>query len=79
MNIIKLHVESGKIIKEMGSMSIIGSTRISLITGEREELKKQKTYWFMPYVYEETNIDNEFIIHELPESISEQIVKFIIK
>lgn len=74
---IKLSVESETAIKEMGSMSIQGRTRIILATGEQIEEVKPKTYWFMPFVFEETDIPTEFMMHQLPESIVHQIVEFI--
>ncbi len=74
---IKLSVESKEVITQMGSMSIQGNCKIDLQTGEQEEIIKPKTYWFMPCVFEETNIPNEFMVHELPESITKQILDFI--
>lgn len=74
---LKLSVESEKVLKEMGSMSTQGRTRIYLASGEQSEEVKMKTYWFMPYVFEETAVDTEFMMHELPDSITKQILEFI--
>lgn len=74
---LRLSVESKKVLTEMGSVCTHGRTRIDLNSGEQEELQKQKTYWVMPYIFEETNDDCKFIVHELPESISKQILDFI--
>jgi len=74
---IKLTVEQEATIKEMGSFSLTGRTKIDLSTGEQEEQYKPKTYWFMPVVFEETADPLKFMVHELPESITKQIVDFI--
>lgn len=76
---IKLTVESEKTIKEMGGMFVEGRTKICLSTGELSDEHKMKTYWFMPCVFEETDIATEFMVHELPQSITDQIADFIRK
>lgn len=76
---IKLSVESKEVITCMGSMSVEGNCKIDLQNGEHEEIIRPRVYWFMPCVFEETNIPNEFMLHELPESIINQILAFIRK
>lgn len=59
---IKLSVQQTDVITSMGSMWIESNG---------------KKYWFMPCVFEETNIDGEFMVHEIPESITNKIADFI--
>lgn len=74
---IRLTLEQESTIKEMGSMSTQGKFRIDLNSLEEEVLIQPKTYWFMPCVFEETHEPLKYMIHELPESICEQILEFI--
>ncbi len=78
---IRLTTEQKDTIQTMGSYSYQrgkdGQFESVLETEEYLPRRNDKTYWFMPYVFEEVENELTFIVHELPESITKQILEFI--